>query len=96
MPEYKLTYFNIRARAELARILFALKGVKYEDIRIEMADWPKIKPSKYTRRHIAVARFGTLLYSVVPGIQNRPNKPDLLLKNRHNQWFSNNILFIKL
>ena len=48
MPEYKLTYFNYRGRAEYARILFAVKGVQYEDIRIEVADWPKIKPSKYT------------------------------------------------
>lgn len=34
MPHYKLTYFNIRARAEPIRIAFAYAGVEYEDIRI--------------------------------------------------------------
>ncbi|XP_014679299.1 PREDICTED: hematopoietic prostaglandin D synthase-like [Priapulus caudatus] len=47
MPTYKLSYFNGRGRGETARILFASAGVKFEDHRIEMADWPKIKPSNY-------------------------------------------------
>lgn len=46
MPQYKLTYFNLRGRAEISRYLFAYSGTKYEDHRIEAADWPKIKPSK--------------------------------------------------
>jgi len=48
---YKLYYFNIMGRAEPARILFAYKGVKYEDFRIEYvpgsgpgADWAALKP----------------------------------------------------
>ncbi|XP_054019319.1 hematopoietic prostaglandin D synthase isoform X2 [Dryobates pubescens] len=45
MPQYKLTYFNLRGRAEISRYLFEYSGKKYEDHRIEMADWPKIKPS---------------------------------------------------
>nr|XP_048703085.1 hematopoietic prostaglandin D synthase isoform X2 [Caretta caretta] len=45
MPHYKLTYFNLRGRAEIIRYLFAFSGIKYEDHRIEQADWPKIKPS---------------------------------------------------
>lgn len=46
MPQYKLTYFNLRGRAEISRYLFAYAGKKYEDYRIEAADWPKIKPSE--------------------------------------------------
>ena len=46
MPSYKLSYFNGRGRAEVARMLFAVAGVKYEDHRIQ-GDWDKIKPSEY-------------------------------------------------
>ncbi|XP_013807059.2 hematopoietic prostaglandin D synthase isoform X1 [Apteryx mantelli] len=45
MSHYKLTYFNLRGRAEISRYLFAYSGKKYEDHRIEAADWPKIKPT---------------------------------------------------
>ncbi|KAM4781356.1 hematopoietic prostaglandin D synthase isoform 3-T3 [Cyanocitta cristata] len=45
MPQYKLTYFNLRGRAEISRYLFAYSGKEYEDHRIEAADWPKIKPT---------------------------------------------------
>jgi len=45
---YKLTYFNGRGRAELSRLIFAAAGVQYEDVRIERADWAKMKPSQLT------------------------------------------------
>lgn len=41
----KLIYFNGRGRAELARLVFAAAGEKYEDFRIESADWPTKKAS---------------------------------------------------
>lgn len=44
MSTYKLTYFPIRARAELARFVFAQAGVKYEDVRIPQEKWPELKP----------------------------------------------------
>jgi len=44
MPSYKLTYFNGRGRGEVARLLFAVAGVEYEDHRVEMQDWPALKP----------------------------------------------------
>ncbi|KAG8511626.1 Hematopoietic prostaglandin D synthase, partial [Galemys pyrenaicus] len=43
MPYYKLTYFNMRGRGEIIRYIFAYLDIKYEDHRIEQADWPEIK-----------------------------------------------------
>lgn len=44
-PKYKLTYFNGMGRAELCRLIFAEAGVEYTDNRVEMADWPAMKPT---------------------------------------------------
>ena len=38
--QYKLTYFNMRGKAEVIRLLFAVAGVEYEDARIERDAWP--------------------------------------------------------
>ncbi|XP_045166844.2 glutathione S-transferase-like [Mercenaria mercenaria] len=43
MPKYKLTYFNARARGELARMLFVAADKPFEDKRVEFPDWPKLK-----------------------------------------------------
>jgi len=43
MPAYKLTYFNIKGKGEIIRLLFAVAGVEYEDHRIERADWDNQK-----------------------------------------------------
>jgi glutathione S-transferase len=45
MSTYKLTYFNGRGRAEIARLIFAAAGVKYEDVRLQGDQWPTLKPS---------------------------------------------------
>jgi len=44
-PTFKLYYFNIKALAEPIRYLFAYGGQAYEDVRVERADWPKLKPT---------------------------------------------------
>jgi glutathione S-transferase len=45
MAPLKLTYFNLRARAELSRLILAYAGVEYEDIRVDQSRWPEHKPS---------------------------------------------------
>jgi len=45
MPTYKLHYFNLRGRAELARLILAYANVEYEDFRIPSEEWPKHKPN---------------------------------------------------
>ncbi|KAL6736575.1 hypothetical protein Aduo_006910 [Ancylostoma duodenale] len=45
MPaKYKLTYFDARGTAEIARQLFVLAAQSYDDIRISVAEWQKLKP----------------------------------------------------
>ena len=39
MSTYKLTYFDIRGKAEIIRLIFAQTGVKYEDIRVGQDEW---------------------------------------------------------
>ena len=48
---YKLIYFNLRGRAELARLILAQAGVEYDDHRIEKESWPELKPSKLLIAH---------------------------------------------
>lgn len=45
-PKYKVTYFNFTGLGEPIRYLLAYGNFDFEDNRFEMADWPKIKPSK--------------------------------------------------
>ncbi|XP_022092782.1 hematopoietic prostaglandin D synthase-like [Acanthaster planci] len=45
MTNYKLVYFNGRGRAESIRYIFKLAGVKFEDQRFEMNEWPALKPT---------------------------------------------------
>ena len=42
----KLIYFNLKGRAELARLILAQAEVEYEDCRINKEEWQSLKPSK--------------------------------------------------
>ncbi|XP_071082971.1 glutathione S-transferase 1-like [Haliotis cracherodii] len=39
MPSYKLKYFESKGRAEMCRLLFAMAGQEYEDIRYSQETW---------------------------------------------------------
>jgi glutathione S-transferase len=43
MSTYKFYYFNVRARGEVSRLIFAAAGQQYEDIRYERDQWPSHK-----------------------------------------------------
>ncbi|XP_062520391.1 hematopoietic prostaglandin D synthase-like [Corticium candelabrum] len=45
MPSYKLTYFPVRGRAELARIIFHYTKTPFEDIRVKGEEWQALKKS---------------------------------------------------
>ena len=42
----KLTYFDAYGRGEQIRLTFVLAGIKFEDNRISMEDWPTLQASK--------------------------------------------------
>ena len=46
MSPVKLTYFNLKGRAELARLILAQAEALYEDRRITKEEWLSLKPSK--------------------------------------------------
>jgi glutathione S-transferase len=45
MSQYRLVYHNGRGRAEVTRLLFALAGQEYEDVRVERENWLQLKPT---------------------------------------------------
>lgn len=44
-PDLKLTYFNVKARAEPIRLALAIGGIPFTDRRIEFKDMAQLKPS---------------------------------------------------
>ena len=49
MADIKLTYFHIKGRAELSRLILAAGGKKYTDERFVPGQWdkPETKASKF-------------------------------------------------
>jgi len=43
--EYKLSYFGMRGRGEVIRMIFSAAGVEFEDERIAREKWPDVKPN---------------------------------------------------
>uniref|UniRef100_A0A7E4W3E6 glutathione transferase n=1 Tax=Panagrellus redivivus TaxID=6233 RepID=A0A7E4W3E6_PANRE len=48
MVQYTFTYFDVRGLGEPIRLLFKYAGVEFKDVRIQHADWPKIKATTPT------------------------------------------------
>ena len=48
MKNVKLTYFNGRGRAEVARLILTIAGEEFEDDRVEFSDWEAVKPRKFS------------------------------------------------
>ena len=42
-PKLKLTYFNIKARAEPSRLALHIAGIPFEDKRVSHEEWPALK-----------------------------------------------------
>jgi len=42
-PKYVLTYFDVRGRGEVTRLLFKVAGVEFEDKRLTFEEWGKEK-----------------------------------------------------
>uniref|UniRef100_A0A674BMZ4 glutathione transferase n=1 Tax=Salmo trutta TaxID=8032 RepID=A0A674BMZ4_SALTR len=61
MQSYKLTYFNMRGRAELSRYIFAYAGIAFEDRRVEWKDWPLIKKRLVGNSKLAEAQADALV-----------------------------------
>ncbi len=55
MVHYKLIYFNVRGRAELARLILHYAQVPFEDHRVEGAQWPQLKARKYINIVIGIS-----------------------------------------
>ncbi|CAD5218023.1 unnamed protein product [Bursaphelenchus xylophilus] len=44
MPQYKLTYFNLRGLAEAIRCCLHYGGIEFEDRRVLKGEWAELKP----------------------------------------------------
>nr|QWV59559.1 glutathione S-transferase sigma 2 [Lasioderma serricorne] len=44
-PQYKLTYFPVKALGEPIRFLLRYGGIEFEDFRFDRENWPQIKPN---------------------------------------------------
>lgn len=54
MPKYKLSYFPLRGRAEAIRITFAVAGVEFDDILVNLEEWfTKLKHCEYNKSYVA-------------------------------------------
>ena len=55
--KFTLSYFDGYGRAEPVRILLAHASVEYEDERIDLRDWAKLKNSKFYGNSLPVVKL---------------------------------------
>jgi hypothetical protein len=46
MVQYKFHYFDVRGLGEAVRLLFNYADQPFEDVRMNIEQWPQEKPSK--------------------------------------------------
>ena len=47
MSKVKITYFDVRGRGELARLVLEAAKKDYEQVTVDFAEWPKMKPGDF-------------------------------------------------
>jgi len=66
MPQYKLTYFQLREKAEAIRMTFAVAWVDFEDVRVSMDDWvANLKHCEYVTVCSFMLYYNTLQFTSV-------------------------------
>lgn len=86
MPNYKLTYFPVKALAEPIRFLLSYGGVEFEDDRFNRDDWPKIKPSEYKVLNLLRRSFNVHKHSTQQGSVYADHNEDFYLLFKENGY----------
>jgi glutathione S-transferase len=93
MPNYKLTYFNGRGRAEIIRLVLTAAGIPFEDVRVPFEDWPKLKQTMpfaqmpvfeidgkvQLCQSLAVARYLARLYNLAGKTELEQAQADMII-----------------
>ena len=79
--DVKLTYFDLRGRAETIRLLLHYNGIQFQDKRVTNEEWAKLKPSELNRP-LRMQR-----------VEYKPKVPFLTPSSRHRPTFIINMLF---
>lgn len=72
-PHFKLYYFPVRNLAEVSRMILHYVNQPFDDIRVEMSEWPMLKPSKFYKYSAAIFYLSRFLLIIEP--------PKTFLKN---------------
>jgi hypothetical protein len=62
MATYKLTYFNLKALGEPIRFLLHYGKIEFEEVRIEIEDWPNYKACETTQIEFQKFFFDTMSF----------------------------------
>jgi glutathione S-transferase len=85
MAAYKLYYFPTRGRVEPIRLLFAYKGIHYEDIRITYDEWSEFKPKTPFGSMPVLEEDGNMLGGSLVILRYLAEKPEFDCAG-NNQW----------
>ena len=68
----KLQYFDMRARGEPIRMIYAIAGKEIEDIRISFTEWPANKPGKIRQLETSLLTAAPTTYHLPPTTNHIP------------------------